>query len=41
MSAPAAANDVCHAQGCPAGVPAEDFMCQPHWLLVPAPWRAT
>lgn len=38
MSAPAAVH-VCHAQGCPAGVRAQDFMCQPHWLLVPAPLR--
>lgn len=30
---------VCQAKGCPVEVPAETFMCPPHWLMVPAPLR--
>ncbi|SBS76622.1 hypothetical protein MHPYR_340031 [uncultured Mycobacterium sp.] len=33
------ATHVCRAKGCPVEVAAADFMCQPHWLLVPAPLR--
>lgn len=29
----------CHAQHCPTEVPAEVFMCKPHWTMVPAGLR--
>ena len=29
----------CHAQDCPTEVPAEVFMCPPHWSKVPAALR--
>lgn len=32
--------DTCRAQKCPAEVSADEFMCLPHWKMVPAALRA-
>lgn len=34
-----AARHRCNAQDCPTEVPAEMFMCPPHWSMVPAALR--
>lgn len=35
----ATAAHTCHAERCPVTVPAEMFMCTPHWSMVPPPLR--
>ena len=34
------AQPTCHAQQCPVKVADDEFMCPPHWQMVPAPMRA-
>lgn len=40
MTAPDHTTSACHAQQCPVELAADQFMCPPHWQMVPAPMRA-